>query len=84
MSSTICSGGKVAVVKSKGGIEVTTYDNELDAVLGMLNHGSLGGGFVYGCEEHVSALAIAATKIEEVRRQIEAEAEAELARDAAP
>lgn len=76
---TICSGGHIAVVKSKHGIEVATYRDELEAVLEMIDNGSLGGGIGYGCEEHVVALAAVSNKVEEIRRRLEAEAAEELA-----
>lgn len=77
---TICSGGHIAVVKSKYGIEVATYRDELEAVLEMIDNGTLGGGNGHGCEEHVVALAAVSNKIEEIRRRLDAEAAEELAR----
>lgn len=71
-------GGSVAVVKSKHGIEVTTYKSELDAVLGMIDNGSLGGGTGYGCEDHVVALAFVDNRIQEIRKLITEQSEREL------
>lgn len=82
--STMCSGGRIAVIKSRSGIEVTTFRDELECVIGMIDNGALGGGSSYGCEEHVVALAAVSNKIEDIRRQIEADALDEFASDDEP
>ena len=78
---TVVSNGYVTVEKAKYGMEATTYKNELDAVLSMIDNGTLGGGTGYGCEEHVASLAAVAAKVQEVGERIEAAAETERALD---
>lgn len=64
-------GGKVAVVKSGRGLEVTSYTSELEAVKGMISNGTLGPGSSYfGSEAHVEALSEVERHIAEVREQI--------------
>ena len=78
MATLICSG-TVMLVKTRHGMEATTYDDEVEAVEDMLNHGSLGGGSYHGCEQHVVALARVANRINEIRAEMEARAARELA-----
>lgn len=69
---TIGSGcGHVVVVKSKRGMEAATmYENELDAVLAMVDSGSFGGGNSYGCDKHQLALRKVETKQAEIWNKI--------------
>ena len=78
MATLMCSG-TVMLVKTRHGMEATTYDDEIEAVEDMLNNGSLGGGSYHGCEQHVVALARVANRINEIRAEMEARAARELA-----
>lgn len=72
--ATIIGFGSVSVTKVlKSGIQVDTYDNELHAVLCMIDNGSLGGGIGWGCKEHKQALQSVESKISEIRKAIEEE-----------
>lgn len=63
---------KVMLVENKGrGMSAESYANRLDAVLNMINNGSIGGGIGYGCDEHKDALVQIEEKIKEVRNNIE-------------
>jgi hypothetical protein len=72
--ATIIGFGSVSVTKAlKSGIQVDTYDNELHAVLCMIDHGSLGGGLAWGCKEHIRALQSIESKIADIRKANEAQ-----------
>jgi hypothetical protein len=75
---TVVSGGRVVVVKCANGVQATTYKDEVEAVVDMLNNGSLGGGCSYGCEEHSVALALVSNRILEIRAAIDEQARREL------
>lgn len=70
MSMSI-GGATIGVTKSKhGGMEFYGYKNELEAVLALIDNGSFGGGFGYGCEEHINALIAVEKRIEAVRERM--------------
>lgn len=55
--TTIITAAPIAVMKARGGIAVTTYASELEAVIAMLDNGSLGGQSAHhGSSLHVGAL----------------------------
>ena len=66
------ANGRVAVVKTNGGsMDVTVYEDELSAVLAMMNNGSLSvGGAGYGSEEHRRAVMLVAGHADRVMRNI--------------
>lgn len=65
MSGIHVGPASVAVIftEHRGSMSCTIHKDKLDAVLNMIDNGSLGGGVGYGCKEHIAALA-------EVQRQI--------------
>ena len=44
------------VERDNSGMSATAYKDRMEAVLGMIDNGSLGGGVGYGCDEHKAAL----------------------------
>lgn len=69
--STIISSAPIAVLKARGGVEISTYGNELEAVKALLDSGSLGGlGAAYGSALHVGALIQVEAAIADVRAAI--------------
>lgn len=74
--ATIVGYGRIVVTKARNVVQVDTYDDEIHAVLCMIDNGSLGGGNAYGNEKHIAALDAVAAKIEEVRKNIADEAAA--------
>lgn len=68
--STICSSGKVAVVKYTHGMIVTAYAGTIEAVLGMIDCGDLGGGVSHGCDQHRAALDCVEKRIADIRASI--------------
>lgn len=78
MSALICTG-TVALVNSNGhSMEVTVYRNNLDAVLSLLNRGSLAASpkaESWGSDEHRAALVHVKEHAERILREIEEMAE---------
>ena len=72
--ATIVGYGRIVVTKARNVMQVDTYDNELHAVLCMIDNGSLGGGNAYGNEKHMAALNAVEAKIAEVRKNVADEA----------
>ena len=76
MTTMINCGTRVMVVEADGkSMSATSFKDRLSAVLSMINHGGLGGGVGYGCEEHKAALDAVGRQIEEIRRRIVVEEE---------
>lgn len=74
--SSMSTSGTIAVMKARGGIEVSTYASELEAVKAMLNNGSLGGkGSYHGSALHVGALIQVEAAIASIREAIRQDAE---------
>lgn len=73
----IVGGATVTVVEYRhSGTYVEAYRDRLLAVLDMIDHGSLGDGGFYGCEEHKAALVSVEQQIAKTRQRI-AEIEAD-------
>jgi hypothetical protein len=70
--STIISSAPIVMLKARGGVVVSTYSNELEAVKDMLDNGSLGGlGSCYGSVMHLDALIQVEEEIANVRMAIQ-------------
>lgn len=66
------STDKIMVLKSRHkGMDGCTYKDEISAVIGMLDNGSLGGGGSYGDEKHIAALDKIVHEITNIRLKIE-------------
>lgn len=85
MSGMIVGGSTVVVIHHRhSSMHCDAYKGKLEAVLGTINFGDLGGGCGYGCEQHKAALDQVEKRVSDTRRRI-AEIEAEdLASGGAP
>ena len=64
-------GSTLTIVEAKyGGMECESYPDRLAAVLGMIDHGGLGGGGMYGCDKHKAALIRVHEQIATTRARI--------------
>ena len=72
MSLEIFAGNaKVIVAEHRdGGMMVRTFNSNLEAVLNMLDRGSLGDGGIYGSQGHKDALDAVEAQLAATRRQI--------------
>jgi len=74
--STLISSAPIAVLKARGGVHITTYSSELEAVKAMLESGSLGGlGSAFGSALHVGSLIQVEAAIANIRAAIRKEAQ---------
>lgn len=62
---------KIAVVNCSNGLQIETYQSSLAMVLSVMNHGGIGGGNGYGCDEHKTALDTIEKHLAYVRGRIE-------------
>lgn len=61
---------RIALVEARNGLEVETYPTRLDAILELMNSGSIGDG-CYGSEAHKIALCKIEARLQEVSKRIE-------------
>ena len=72
MSKMVLGSCKIMIVEPTGkGMKTEGHAHRLDAVLAMIDNGSLGGGICYGCPEHIAALSVIEEQISNTRENIE-------------
>lgn len=67
---TIYSGNVAVVSGASSSMKVSTYPTELDAVVSMISCGTFGGGYVFGCDQHLTALDELEKHVAAVRARI--------------
>lgn len=72
MSTIHVGPSSVLIIENEGGraMSAEAYRDRLDAVLKMINMGSIGGGTEYGCKEHKDALDDIENQIIATRKSI--------------
>ena len=76
--SGICTTNPVALIRTRHGIDMETYQSELDCVLHLVDNGTLGRGINpkaigWGSADHKAALKMVEEKLKQVRANIDEE-----------